>query len=181
MTRQEFIDNIECWSELIEFCNDNNLDCCEDIYDDDERDSYVNELLVDMARDADDWKDLLRQLDDIPEGYVYYTHNDYDGWREADDDDFEGRKLDVLAWGDDNEIWDEEDDVEEYVPEEEAIYRSEKENDENEDDNEVPEEECSLGELFVFGAAKLQTIELEAEQKRKEEEESFHQFITVTA
>ncbi len=36
MTRQEFIDNVNSFWELIEFCNDEQLDTCADIID-----SYV--------------------------------------------------------------------------------------------------------------------------------------------
>lgn len=184
MTRQEFVENIECWGELINFCYDNGCDYCEDVCDQDEMDSYIDDCIVEMARNADGWKDLYNQLDNIPEGYYYYIHDNDGGWNGADDDDFESYKSDVLDWGDDSGIWDEEDeeyeedDAEEYVPEEELTHKLEEESDE--DDNEIPEEDCSLGELFASGTSKLQTIKLETEQKRKEEEESFYQFITVT-
>lgn len=175
MTRGEFIENVQCWSDLLSFCYDEGCDYCEDIYTEDSKDEYFNDSIVEMARYADNWQDLYRQLDDIPTGYNYYI-NDDDGWRGADDDDFEEYKSDVLQWADDGEIWDEEDDEDEEVSEEE--YESDETLDVD-DDIEALEEGCSLGELFTSSATKLQTIEIEAERKREQEEQFFEQFIAA--
>ena len=43
MTRQYFIDNINYWSELLEFCSDEDCDVCEDIYSEDARDDCIDE------------------------------------------------------------------------------------------------------------------------------------------
>ena len=179
MTREEFIENVQSWNDLMQFCYDENCYCCEDVYDEDAKDDYFNEILVDMARGADDWRDLYSQLEDIPTGYGYYINGD-DGWRGADDDDFEDYKSDVLSWGDDREVWeedDEEDDWDEDVLEE--GYEADEASDEDEDD-ETLEEGCSLGELFTSSATKLQTIEIEAEREREQEEQFFEQFIAAT-
>lgn len=179
MTREEFIENVQSWNDLVQFCYDENCYCCEDVYDEDAKDDYFNEILVDMARGADDWRDLYSQLEDIPTGYGYYINGD-DGWRGADDDDFEDYKSDVLSWGDDREVWeedDEEDDWDEDVLEE--GYEADEASDEDEDD-ETLEEGCSLGELFTSSATKLQTIEIEAEREREQEEQFFEQFIAAT-
>lgn len=182
MTREEFIENIQCWSELFEFCDDEGCDYCEDVYDDDQKDDYFDSDIVEMASNADGWRDLYRQLDDIPTGYDYYVRDDYDGWRGADEDDFANYKNDVLNWGDNNDIWDEIDDEEdeEYEGDEEVIEEEPmvEETLDDDDGEEEPEEGCSLSELFASCTSKLQTIEVTAEQERKQEEQKFKQFIS---
>ena len=42
MTRNEFLDNINSWWELIEFCNDEDCDVCEEIVDEDQKNDGVN-------------------------------------------------------------------------------------------------------------------------------------------
>lgn len=180
MTREEFIENIQCWSDLIGFCCDEGCDYCDDVYDEDAKDGYFDDELVEMARNADDWRDLYRQLEDIPTGCDYYIRNAYDEWHGADDEDFDNYKEDILSWGDNSDIWDEEeeddeDEGEEIFDEECPVYEAPKE----EEDYEEPEEGCSLGELFTSCTSKFQTIEIEAEQERKREEREFEQFIAA--
>lgn len=177
MTRQEFIDNVTCWSDLITFCDDEGCDYCGNVYDEDLKDEYFDEHIVDMARNADGWSDLYRELDDIPTGYDYYIYND-DGWFGADYEDFDDYKNDVLEWADDHDVWDEEDDedyVEDYVDEE--IFDGD-DTDEDLEDDEQFEDGCSLGELFTSCTSTLQTIKVNAEQERRQEELEFEQLIS---
>lgn len=166
MTKNEFVENIRDWSDLLQFCNEYGCDYCSDVYDDDEKDSYINDSIVSMARDADDWQHLYSQLCEIPTGCDYYI---LDGsyWREADDSDFVEYKLDIIAWGDGEGIWDEDEEslVKEYTDEEPL------------DDEVEIEEGCSINELFASGATKLQTIKIEATQKREREAKLFEQFL----
>lgn len=81
MTRQEFIDDVTSWSELIDFCYDQDCDICEDIYSEEAKDDHFNNDLVEMARNANDWEELLETLNDIPTGYDYYICNEYDEFR----------------------------------------------------------------------------------------------------
>lgn len=175
MTREEFIENVTCWSDLISFCDNEGCSYCEDIYDEYAKDEYFDDCIVDMARNADGWADLYRELDEIPTGYDYYISDDY-GWHGADDDDFDEYKSDVLSWGDDREVWDEEeeDEFDELLDEEDEIDEA---HEEDEDDEVELEEGCSLGELFTSSATKLQTIEIEAEKEREREEKFFEQFL----
>ena len=76
MTRQYFIDNINYWSELLEFCSDEDCDVCEDIYSEDARDDCIDEELVDMARN-NNWREMYNILDSIPGGYDYYRPVSY--------------------------------------------------------------------------------------------------------
>lgn len=178
MTRTEFIENVQSWYDLIDFCYGEGCNYCDDVYDDERKDDYFNDDLVEMARDADSWQDMLSNLNDIPEGYDYYIRDDYGDWRGASNDDFDEYKDDVLRWADNHDVWDEEevdeDEDEEIFDEECSVYEAP----EDEDDEEL-EEGCSLGELFTSCTSKLQTIEIEAEQERKQEEKKFEQFIAA--
>ena len=113
MTRSEFLDNITEWYELKDFCNDFDCDVCEDIYDDDDYDDCVEEDIRDAIADYG-WRDIRDFLGNLPSGYDYYRRNstlDYDG---LGDDDFEDYKEDVLEWGDDYGVWEDEEE-EEYA------------------------------------------------------------------
>ena len=159
MRRQEFIDSITTWSELMDFCYEEQCDCCDGIYSEDSRNSIIDEELVEMAREARDWRELLRQLDDIPIGSEYYL-SCYGEWVDLCDGDsyFDEYKEDVLSWADDHEVWDEEEE-EEFEPDEvEDIF-------ENDDTFEIDESE-SVQELMVVCSSQLQRI---SESKNKED------------
>lgn len=176
MTRHEFIEDVGYWYELINFCYDYGCPCCDSIYDDDQKDEYFNDNLVEMARNADSWQDMLRELEDIPDGDDYYICDDYEDWQGVSDSDFGEYKDDVLQWADEHEVWDADDEEEDVLEEE---YEANETSDEDEDD-ETLEEGCSLGELFSSSATKLQTIETEAEREREQAEQFFEQFIAVS-
>lgn len=182
MTRQEFIDEVTMWSELIDFCYNENINFCNDVYSEDEKDDYFNNELVEMARKADDWRDLQSRLEDIPDGCYYYINDDYGGFRGADDDDFDDHKDDILEYMDDNEYWDDEE--EEEVEEEPAP-----DDEDPEDEEPVEEEDVSIAELFATCNSKLQKIDADTEAAARaaeeEDEEAFNDFcaevgVTVT-
>lgn len=173
MTRQEFLDDVYDFRELMDFCYDNDCGICDDIYDDESKDEYINEHLSDMADNADDWQSLYRTLDDIPTGYDYYRLDDYDDFNGLDDDDFDDYKNDVLEWMDDNEYWDEgEDDEEEYFPPEEEYS-------EEEDDEESCEEDMQpVDELFSLCSEQLRVIDA---KEKAEEQRCNEEFLAFTA
>lgn len=173
MTRQEFLDDVYDFSELRCFCYDNNCGICDDIYDDESKDDYINEHLLDMAHDADGWQSLYHTLDDIPTGYDYYRLDDYGDFNGLGDDDFDYYKNDVLEWMDDNEYWDEdEDDEEEYFP-------PENECSEEEDDEELCEEDMQpVDELFSLCSEQLRVIDA---KEKAEEQRSNEEFLAFTA
>lgn len=120
MTRQEFIDSIDNYSELKEFCYDNDCNILEDVYDEEARDEMVNEWLVDWARN-DSWKELRDRLDNINDDYYWYRYDDcYDEWVGLNDyEDFDNYKNEVLEWADEYGCWDDpEDEEEETIPDE---------------------------------------------------------------
>lgn len=164
MTRNEFLEDVTTFSDLKDFCYNENCSILEDVYDEEGRDDYINECLMDWARE-DSWQDLYGRLDNIPTGYDWYRYDDYGDWCGLDDGDFEEYKGDVLEWADDNGVWDddEEEDVEEDCFE-----------DEPEDDEPAPEEEdFSVGDLIGMCVVALGVIQGEDERRAREEEEEF--------
>ena len=101
MTRNEFLDTVNDWYELIEFCNDVGCSYCDDVYSEESMNDDINERLTDWAQECT-WQELYSRLDDIPSGYDYYRCNDYGGWESLDDSDFDDYKDDVLEWMDNN-------------------------------------------------------------------------------
>ena len=117
MTRQEFVDDICDFYDLKDWCDDNDCDVCEDIYSQDEFDDYVNNELYDRTRN-DDWQDVLAWLESVPTGYYFYDTYNWEGVDESGYE-FDECKARALEWGDDEEIWEEEEIEEEYEEEDE--------------------------------------------------------------
>lgn len=174
MTRQEFLDDVCDFSELREFCYDNDCGICDDIYDDESKDDYINEHLSNMADDAEDWQSLFLTLRDIPTGYNYYRLDDYGEFYGMCDADFEDYKDEVLEWMDNNEYWDEDeddDDEEEYFP---------PEDEHREEDNDVLWEDDMqpVDELFSLCNEQLRVIDA---KEKAEEQRSNEEFLAFTA
>lgn len=164
MTRAEFYENVTTWGDLKDFCFDENCDICNDIYDEEGRDDYINGCLMGWARN-DSWTELLSRLEDIPTGYDYYRYDDYGDWAGLDDGDFYEIRDEVAEWMDDNGYWDDD--------EEEADDEDEKPLDDEEEEPPVEDEDCSLGELFAASATRVQSIAEEELAKAREEELAF--------
>lgn len=163
MTRTEFLENIETFGELKDFCYDEDCSLLEDVYDEEGMDSFVNECLMDWARN-DTWQELYSRLDDIPTGYDWYRY-EYGDWEVLDGEDFEDYKNDVLEWGDENDIWDAEDD--EY--DDDDNFESEPEEDEP-----APEDEdFSVCDLIGMCVVAMGAIQSEGARRAQEEEEEF--------
>lgn len=109
MTRQDFINDIEFWCELIDFCNDNGCYECEDIYDSEQRDDFLNEEVENIARN-ETWREMLETLQGFADGsgYDYYIKDNYGDFVGLDDNDFDAYKSEVLDWGDRYDIWDDD-------------------------------------------------------------------------
>lgn len=166
MTRAEFLDEVTSWYDLIQFCQENRCDLCDDIYDDESKDDYINEQLVDWARE-DGWYDLWRRLDNIPTGYDYYSMDDYGEFSGLDDGDFEDRKDEVIEWADDADFW--EEDEEEVEDDEEEFFIDEI----DEEEQPIEDEECSLGELFASSVNSIKSIAESELEKAREEDLAF--------
>lgn len=174
MTRSEFLDNITEWYELKDFCNDFDCDVCEDIYDDDDYDDCVEEDIRDAIANYG-WRDIRDFLWNLPGGYDYYRRNstlDYDG---LGDDDFEDYKEDVLEWGDDCGVWEDEEE-EEYAEDDDFLGSQEEEPDGEES---VEEEDFSVGDLIGMCGVVFVAIQNDEAEKQKEDDEAFAQLLNM--
>lgn len=167
MTRQEFIDEISFWYELIDFCSDYGCDICDKVYDEYQRDEYLNEHIVQMTECVSDWSELRDSLEAIPTGYDYYIHTSYDEWEPLSDYMFDDYKQDVLDWGDINYIWDDSD-------EEEPVPSSE----DDEDCDFTINEPFTIDELTNVCNRKLQQINTEEEAQILVDREKLDSFIS---
>lgn len=150
MTRQEFIDDVQYWSELIDFCYEEGCYVCEDVYTSDQRDDRIDEDVSEMMR-HNSWRTILDTLQtyDDQSGYEYYSLDGYGDWIGLDDDDLASYKDDVLEWMDNNGRWDDENDE-----------------DENDEDEDIPTEteDLSLNELFNAGVDVMQSCQQEGDK-----------------
>jgi len=116
MTRAEFEENITSWYDLIDFCYENDLHSCDNIYDSEQ----VVEIIRDEARSEGVrgvcW--LVNNIYDFDAEYFYYGEN---GLVSLDNSDFERYKSDVFTEFED--YFDDEDDEEDYFEDENYIER----------------------------------------------------------
>lgn len=107
MTRREFIENIETFDDLIQFCWDENLEDLIDVFSAE----ALNERVLEDIGDYGDWRDVYNFLRRIPTGYTWYTEDwgDYTG---VSDEEFPRYKQTVLEAMDEDGVWDEEDELE---------------------------------------------------------------------
>lgn len=165
MTRAEFFENVTSWWELKDFCDEQRCSLCDDVYDDEARDDYINEYLSEWARN-ENWYDLRVRLDNLETGYEYWRLDDYGDWTGLDDDDLDNMKDEVAEWVDDYGDWD---DDEEEVDEEE----DEEPFDDEEEEPPIEDEDCSLGELFAASATRVKSIAEDELEKAREEDRAF--------
>lgn len=169
MTRQQFIDEITSWSDLIDWCVNNGCSYCDDIYTDNDRDEIINNELVDMAEN-ENWRELKETLISLDETSAYYWKRD--GWGEwyDVDNDFDDYFSDVLDWADDNNMF--ESDDEEPIPEEtmsgEALVEQ--------SDEFVADTGISLDDFFASSVESLDVIASETATIAAEANSEFDKF-----
>ena len=111
MTRDEFIDNIEGFGDLKEFCYDVECDYLEDVYHSDDLDQMICEDIR-SATSSSYWYEIRDYLSDIPyieDGQYFRADGSFD-YVALDDSDFDGYKRRVLDWADNNDVWEDDDD-----------------------------------------------------------------------
>lgn len=122
MTRQEFLDEITSWEDLLEFCRDYGYESyTKDIYDSYTiRDEFIDEDIRDVL-DYESQYTLRDRLDDVDLSGNYY---EYRGRLEyyCVDDDFDCYFDDVLGACDRDLFFDEEDDEEDDEEEQENVF-----------------------------------------------------------
>lgn len=161
MTREEFIDDITTMWELLDFCEEHGCYVCEDVYSDEAYNDFINEDIVEWARN-ETWENLLSILQDLPTGYDYYRRDEYGDWYGVDSYDFDSYKNDVLSWGDDNCEWDE---PEEEEGEEETFEAD------NEDECVSEQEPFLLTELLSECYKSHSAIKTDGQEMFADEEE----------
>lgn len=168
MTRAEFLENVNDFIDLREFCNDNGCDYCEYVYTYEERDDLINED-IDYYQRYESWREVFRYLEGIDMDSRADWWSNEDGWAALSDEDFERYKSDVLQWADQRGgIFDEE---EVYDPEDLAVENTSASEPEEEIEP-FEAEDFSCGELWSAAAAVYATenarIEEETERMRQE-------------
>ena len=175
MTRQEFIDDVTTWSELLDFCYDNESDICEDIVSFDTMDEEVESDLREEVGNRS-WRDIRDLLCDIDTDYDFFRRNGILDYYPLDNHgDFDEYKDAVLDWMDDNGYWDDdEDDEEEYfdvVPYEELTTSEE------EDEPAAESEDFSIGELMGMCSVQFLDIRRTALQQKAQNDAEFQQYL----
>ena len=123
MTRQEFLDNVNDFFDLKNFCNDNRIFICDDVIDVFTYKEDIGDRVSEW--DCEDWvrlRDFLKNLPDPVESW-YRQDDIYDEYEVLLASDFYNYKQDVLDEADSMGVWDEEDEDEEEEDEEEAAER----------------------------------------------------------
>ncbi len=113
MTRDEFIDDIQCMDDLYTFCCDNNLyDYFEDYYDYDGIENYIDECYYDGVVQNCGWREagrILSNLENEVDSYSWFYIGDggIEGISPAGDY-FYDLKSDILDYLDHDGFWDDE-------------------------------------------------------------------------
>lgn len=108
MTRQEFIDEVTNWTELVDFARENEMwDLIDDILDDEELNYDVDEAL--RGTRTENWWEIRDLLEMIPRYTDWYRRTGWLEYEPLDEDDFYEIKQNILDEADDNGCWDDED------------------------------------------------------------------------
>lgn len=158
MTRQEFIEDIRSWRDLIEFCNNNDAySYVDDIYTDEDMDDYIEREAEEFISE-NGWTTFRDYLNDIPSGHEYYRRNGEMSFEYMDAHDLRDLKEEIL---DDGIVeFDEEDDEEgmEAVAEEETAVDAEP----------TPDEPIGIDALFTECSAVFQNAQREIDRRNEE-------------
>lgn len=162
MTREEFIDAVDCFYELINMDNEYGMGVCEDLVLGEDLDGAIAEDF----RHADfGWVDIRSWLNDIEEGYECYKRTGSFEYEYLTDGDFEDYRAELLrSMIDDGCIDDDEDGIEE---EDEDVYYVLADGEDIESDQpEPPEEDIAVAELFSICNSNFRVLKDEDANKR---------------
>lgn len=175
MTRQEFIENVNDWYDLKDFCADNGCDILDDVYDEDGMDSEI-EYYIGEYRGDYTWREFRDMLSDIPTGYEFYREDDAFDWVGLDDSDFRDYKENVLDWMDDGEYW-EEDEDDDFFDDDQPLTDVDIFSPGEDDDEVVTEEDFSVGDLIGMCSVTYGAIQQDAVRREREDTAAFNQFV----
>jgi len=170
MTANEFLENVNSYYDLKDFCSETGCDYCDNILDDDSLDEEVDYALSEYRRDYN-WREIRDLLSDIPTGYDWYRCDGSFDYVGLDDSDFDDIKDEVYEWALNNGYFDDEVDEDEEEYEEESV---------EEDDYEpLEEEDFSVGDLFGMCNVTFVAIQQDNMRRLQEADAAFSQFIDV--
>lgn len=182
MTRTEFKENITSWGDLIGYCDNMGWDFMSNVYSEGSMDDFVDEKICDLIKHVN-WREVREYLDDLSDGYDYYILTEDDGFEGADDYDFDRYKLDILEYGDEQGVWeaDEEDETEEDIEEEDIEEEGAPPTARTEEDTDdvTLDEWISLGELFANCRTTVQVIVDDAEREKEQQEKAWTEFYQM--
>ena len=173
MLRDEFIDNVTTWNELVDFCEEEGLSFCDELCGEDSFNEWIDGNLVSWAHEHS-WQDLMSMLNNYDSicGADYYLWDDYEGgYRRADDSDFDDIKNTVIEFMDEDSRWDDSDE-----DEEEEEYEPEPDPDDVEP---TPEEDFSFGEMFTAGVGCVRAINEKALEAARQQDKAFAEFANI--
>ena len=174
MTANEFLENVNDYYDLKDFCSEIGCEYCDDIVDDDTLDEDVEYALGEYRRDYS-WREIRDLLNDIPTGYDWYRCDGSFDYVGLDDSDFEDSKDKVYEWALNNGYFDDEaDEDEEYDDEvvEDDFY-------EEPEDDPVADEDFSVADLMGMCSVTLVTIQTDNLRRLQEEAAAFNRLIDV--
>lgn len=104
MTKNDFLQDITDWSELLDFCKETTCPLCDDIIPEVNLNPYViNEIK--KATENITWQNLKEHLNEIDDLCDFYLHKDGFAFLEADDLLFQERKKSVSHWVETNNLF----------------------------------------------------------------------------
>lgn len=144
MTREEFIEIVDCFCELINMDQEYGIGVCDELVLGEDLDEAISN---DFRYTDYGWVDIRSWLNDIEEGYECYKRTGSFEYEYLTDSDFEDYKDELLrSMIDDGYIDDDEDEDDE----EEAYYVLNDGEDDDYAEQEAPEEDIPVSDLFTI-------------------------------
>lgn len=168
MTREEFIDVVNCFCDLINTDREYGIGVCDELVLAEDLDEAIAE---DFRYTDYGWVDIRSWLNDIEDGYECYKRTGSFEYEYLTDVDFDEYKAELLrSMIDDGYIDDDEDGIEEH--EDEDVYYVLSDGDDAESvELEPPEEDIAVAELFSICNSNFRVLKSEDERKREADEE----------
>ena len=172
MTRQEFMNGVNEWWDLKDIAEDHGYEGLNDVVDTETIGEEIKYRAGEIGY-GDDWERFASWLDDIPAGYRYYAYSDYYGTYEGlSEGDFYDYKQDMLDWMDENDMFD-HDDGDTEGDEDNSDVREAEAAEDVINEEEVAEEDFSVGELLSMCFADVAKITRESDEARRSFEQEF--------
>lgn len=163
MTREEFLDAVDSYYELINMDNEYSMGVCDDLV----LGEGLDEAIAEDFRYTDyGWVDIRSWLNDIEEGYECYKRVGSFEYEYLTDGDFEDYKSEMLRCMIDNGYIDDDEDETEEEEDEEVYYVLADGEDIESDEPEPPEEDIAVAELFSICNSNFRVLKDEDANKR---------------